>query len=77
MKTFWEKDEESPFTLEKIDEEQIREAEGTLGVTLPDTYKKLILEWNGGFTVGRGHSSSEKTIVKDEKPFLGLFECSL
>ncbi|QKL21202.1 SMI1/KNR4 family protein [Bacillus altitudinis] len=51
MKTFWEKDEESPFTLEKIDEEQIREAEGTLGVTLPDTYKKLILEWNGGFTV--------------------------
>lgn len=51
LKSFWEKDEESPFTLEKIDEEQIREAEGTLGVTLPDTYKKLILEWNGGFTV--------------------------
>ncbi|APT46854.1 SMI1/KNR4 family protein [Bacillus safensis] len=51
MKPFWEKEEESPFTLEKIDEEQIREAEGRLGVTLPDTYKKLILEWNGGFTV--------------------------
>ena len=51
MKSFWEKDEESPFTLEKIDEGKIREAEGTLGVTLPDTYKKLILEWNGGFTV--------------------------
>lgn len=51
LKSFWEKEEESPFTLEKIDEEQIREAEGTLGVTLPDTYKKLILEWNGGFTV--------------------------
>ncbi|MBG9822643.1 SMI1/KNR4 family protein [Bacillus safensis] len=51
MKPFWEKEEESPFTLEKIDEEKIREAEGRLGVTLPDTYKKLILEWNGGFTV--------------------------
>lgn len=51
MKPFWEKEEESPFTLEKIEEEKIREAEARLGVTLPDTYKKLILEWNGGFTV--------------------------
>ncbi|WBL30038.1 hypothetical protein ORQ91_02612 [Bacillus safensis] len=51
MKAFWEKEEESPFTLEKVDEEKIREAERRLGVTLPDTYKKLILEWNGGFTV--------------------------
>ncbi|MEK5296688.1 SMI1/KNR4 family protein [Bacillus sp. FSL R5-0659] len=51
MKSFWEKKEESPFTLEKVDEEKIREAEGTLGVTLPATYKKLILDWNGGFTV--------------------------
>ncbi|GLJ03248.1 SMI1/KNR4 family protein [Bacillus sp. YKCMOAS1] len=51
MKPFWEKEEESPFTLEKIDEKKIREAEARLGVTLPDTYKKLVLEWNGGFTV--------------------------
>ncbi|APT49202.1 SMI1 / KNR4 family protein [Bacillus safensis] len=51
MKPFWEKEEESPFTLEKVDEEKIREAEGTLGVALPDTYKKLILDYNGGFTV--------------------------
>ncbi|KPN13322.1 SMI1 / KNR4 family protein [Bacillus australimaris] len=51
MKPFWEKEEESPFTLQKIDEEKILEVEGTLGVTLPDTYKQLILEWNGGFTV--------------------------
>ncbi|WP_429782085.1 SMI1/KNR4 family protein [Bacillus zhangzhouensis] len=51
MKPFWEKEEESPFTLEKIGEEKIREVEGSLGVTLPDTYKKLILELNGGFTV--------------------------
>lgn len=51
MKSFWEIEEESPFTLEKVDEEKIREAEGRLGVTLPATYKKLILDWNGGFTV--------------------------
>ncbi|MDR0124600.1 MULTISPECIES: SMI1/KNR4 family protein [Bacillus] len=51
MKPFWEKEEESPFTLEKKGEEKIREVEGSLGVTLPDTYEKLILEWNGGFTV--------------------------
>ncbi|KUF22296.1 SMI1/KNR4 family protein [Bacillus sp. G1(2015b)] len=51
MKPFWEKEEESPFTLEKIDEKKIREAEARLGVTLPVTYKKLVLEWNGGFTV--------------------------
>ncbi|KRE19627.1 MULTISPECIES: SMI1/KNR4 family protein [Bacillus] len=51
MKPFWEKEEASPFTLEKIEKEKIREAEGRLGVALPDTYKKLILEWNGGFTV--------------------------
>lgn len=51
MKSFWEKKEESPFTLEKVDEGKIREAEGSFGVTLPATYKKLILEWNGGFTV--------------------------
>ncbi len=40
LKSFWEKDEESPFTLKKINAEQICEAEGALGVTLPDTYKK-------------------------------------
>ncbi|PRS78113.1 SMI1/KNR4 family protein [Bacillus sp. GBSW2] len=51
MKQFWEIDEEGYYTLEKINEKKIAKAEKKLGVILPDTYKKLILEQNGGYTV--------------------------
>ncbi|GLF85310.1 hypothetical protein R51_03550 [Bacillus safensis] len=52
MKQFWEIDEEENYyTLEKINEKEIAEAEKKLGVTLPHTYKKLILEQNGGYIV--------------------------
>ncbi|MCM3137599.1 SMI1/KNR4 family protein [Bacillus safensis] len=51
MKSFWEIDEEGYHTLKKINAEEIAKAEKKLGVTLPDTYKKLILEQNGGYTV--------------------------
>ncbi|MGK9391344.1 SMI1/KNR4 family protein [Bacillus sp. RK1064] len=51
MKSFWEIDDEGYYTLKKISEAVISKAEKTLGVTLPDTYKKLILEQNGGYTV--------------------------
>ncbi|WCL55963.1 SMI1/KNR4 family protein [Bacillus safensis] len=51
MKSFWEIDEESYYTLKKISEAEISKAEKKLGVTLPDTYKKLILEQNGGYTI--------------------------
>ncbi|TKI24749.1 SMI1/KNR4 family protein [Bacillus pumilus] len=51
MKSFWEIDEEAYDTLKKINAEEIAKAEKKLGVTLPDTYKKLILEQNGGYTV--------------------------
>ncbi|MED1529094.1 SMI1/KNR4 family protein [Bacillus pumilus] len=51
MNLFWEIDEESYYTLKKINAEGIAKAEKKLGVTLPDTYKKLILEQNGGYTV--------------------------
>lgn len=52
MKQFWEIDEEENYyTLEKINEKEIAEAEKKLGVTLPDTYKKLLLEQNGGYIV--------------------------
>ncbi|KIL21056.1 hypothetical protein B4134_1817 [Bacillus safensis] len=49
MKPFWEIDEEGYYTLKKINEAEISKAEKKLGVTLPDTYKKLILEQNGGY----------------------------
>ncbi|MER3123500.1 SMI1/KNR4 family protein [Bacillus altitudinis] len=51
MKSFWEIDEEGYYTLKKINEAEIAKAEKKLGVTLPDTYKKLILEQNGGYTI--------------------------
>ncbi|MEK4020415.1 SMI1/KNR4 family protein [Bacillus sp. FSL K6-3176] len=51
MKSFWEIDEEGYYTLKKITAEEVAKAEKKLGVTLPDTYKKLILEQNGGNTI--------------------------
>lgn len=51
MKPFWDTDRESEETFKKINEKGIAKAEKKLGVTLPDTYKKLILEQNGGYTL--------------------------
>ncbi|MGG4209596.1 SMI1/KNR4 family protein [Bacillus safensis] len=51
MKSFWEIDDEGYYMLKKINAEEVAKAEKKLGVTLPDTYKKLILEQNGGYTV--------------------------
>ncbi|MEK6474616.1 SMI1/KNR4 family protein, partial [Bacillus safensis] len=51
MKSFWEIDDEGYYTLKKITAEKVAKAEKKLGVTLPDTYKKLILEQNGGYIV--------------------------
>ncbi|PAC82310.1 SMI1 / KNR4 family protein [Bacillus sp. 7788] len=58
MKSFWEIDEEGYHTLKKINAEEIAKAEKKLGVTLPDTYKKLILEQNGGYTVHNAFPTS-------------------
>ncbi|OLP63095.1 hypothetical protein BACPU_34950 [Bacillus pumilus] len=51
MKPFWDKDIESDDTFKAINERKISKAEKKLGVILPDTYKKLILEQNGGYTI--------------------------
>ncbi|PRS65307.1 SMI1/KNR4 family protein [Bacillus pumilus] len=51
MKSFWEIDEEGYYTLKQITAEEVAKAEDKLGVNLPDTYKKLILEQNGGYIV--------------------------
>ncbi|WP_338594600.1 SMI1/KNR4 family protein [Bacillus safensis] len=51
MKSFWEIDDEGYYTLNKITAEEVAKAEKKLGITLPDTYKKLILEQNGGYIV--------------------------
>ncbi|KAJ0072636.1 SMI1/KNR4 family protein [Bacillus altitudinis] len=58
MKSFWEIDEEGYYTLKKINEAEIAKAEKKLGVILPDTYKKLILKQNGGYTVHNAFSTT-------------------
>ncbi|WP_144524551.1 SMI1/KNR4 family protein [Bacillus pumilus] len=58
MKSFWVIDDEGYYTLKKINSEEVAKAEKKLGVTLPDTYKKLILEQNGGYTVHNAFPTS-------------------
>ncbi|APT46845.1 SMI1/KNR4 family protein [Bacillus safensis] len=58
MKSFWEIDEEGYYTLKKITADELAKAEKKLGVTLPDTYKKLILEQNGGYIVHNAFSTT-------------------
>lgn len=58
MKSFWEIDDEDYYTLKKINAEEVAKAEKKLGVTLPDTYKKLILEQNGGYIVHNAFPTS-------------------
>ncbi len=62
MKSFWDKDRESEETFKKINEKGIAKAEKKLGVILPDTYKKLILEQNGGYTL---HNAFQRTSRMD------------
>lgn len=48
MNDFWEKSKSDYYELKKTNEEEILNAEKNLGITLPTTYKKLILQKNGG-----------------------------
>ncbi|WP_181891719.1 SMI1/KNR4 family protein [Bacillus altitudinis] len=49
MKQFWTNDSDDPYTLKKISEKDILKTEKKLGVKLPQEYKKLVLEQNGGY----------------------------
>ncbi|QII49323.1 SMI1/KNR4 family protein [Bacillus paralicheniformis] len=49
MKNFWTYEDEDPYTLKSISERGILKAEKKLGVRLPEEYKALILEQNGGY----------------------------
>ena len=48
MKNFWTYEDEDPYKLKSISERDIQKAEKKLGVKLPEEYKALILEQNGG-----------------------------
>jgi len=49
LKNFWTYEDEDPYTLKSISERDIQKAEKKLGVKLPEEYKALILEQNGGY----------------------------
>ncbi|AOP15390.1 hypothetical protein BL1202_02443 [Bacillus licheniformis] len=49
MKNFWTYEDEDPYKLKSISERDIQKAEKKLGVKLPEEYKALILEQNGGY----------------------------
>lgn len=78
MKPFWEIEEEGYYTLEKINEKKIAKAEEKLGVTLPDTYKRLILEQNGGYILRNAFPTTQpNSWAEDHIPFnhlLGIAE---
>ncbi|WP_144468645.1 SMI1/KNR4 family protein [Bacillus pumilus] len=49
MKQFWANQSDDPYTLKKISEKDIMKTEKKLGVKLPQEYKNLVLEQNGGY----------------------------
>ncbi|TQR25897.1 SMI1/KNR4 family protein [Bacillus safensis] len=64
---FWEiEEEENYYKLEKIHGKDIAKAEKKLGVTLPDTYKKLILEQNGGHTIHNAFPTTRSNSWADD-----------
>ncbi|MEC2426859.1 MULTISPECIES: SMI1/KNR4 family protein [Bacillus] len=66
MKSFWEIDDEGYYTLKKITAEEVAKAEKKLGVTLPDTYKKLILEQNGGYTIHNAFPTTHSNLWAED-----------
>ncbi|WP_426578966.1 SMI1/KNR4 family protein [Bacillus altitudinis] len=51
MKQFWANQSDDPYTFKKISEKDILKTEKKLGVKLPQEYKNLVLEQNGGYLV--------------------------
>ncbi|MEC1546396.1 SMI1/KNR4 family protein [Bacillus halotolerans] len=48
MSEFWESSEYDPFRLTDISDNEIKNVEKKLNLTLPEQYKKLIIQQNGG-----------------------------
>ncbi|MCY8353377.1 SMI1/KNR4 family protein [Bacillus haynesii] len=76
MKNFWKYEDEDPYTLKSVSKRGILKAEKKLGVKLPEEYKALILEQNGGYINFNAFPSERPTSwAKDHVQFdylLGL-----
>jgi hypothetical protein len=64
--SIWEKVEDDFYILDSIDAAGIKKAEEELGVILPTSYKKLMLEQNGGSIKLDTHPSPVPTVWGDD-----------
>ncbi|MBG9768160.1 SMI1/KNR4 family protein [Bacillus vallismortis] len=66
MSEFWENSEYDPFRLKDISEDEIKNVEQELNLTLPEQYKKLIIQQNGGLINFNAYPTDQETSWADD-----------
>ncbi|CAI6278718.1 SMI1/KNR4 family protein [Bacillus subtilis] len=66
MSEIWENSEYDPFRLKDISENEIKNVEKKLNLTLPDQYKKLIIQQNGGLINFNAFPTDQETSWADD-----------
>lgn len=66
MRVFWEKPEYDPLRLKDISEDEIKKVEKKLNLTLPQQYKKLIIQQNGGLINFNAFPTNQETSCADD-----------
>lgn len=66
MSEFWESSEYDPFRLKDISDNEIKNVEKKLNLTLPDQYKKLIIQQNGGLINFNAFPTDQETSWADD-----------
>ncbi|MBE0188582.1 SMI1/KNR4 family protein [Bacillus subtilis] len=66
MSEIWENSEYDPFRLKDISEDEIKKVEKKLNLTLPEQYKKLIIQQNGGLINFNAFPTDQETSWADD-----------
>ncbi|MCY8923042.1 SMI1/KNR4 family protein [Bacillus atrophaeus] len=66
MSEIWENSEYDPFKLKDISEDEIKNVEQELNLTLPEQYKKLIIQQNGGLIIFNAFPTDQETSWADD-----------
>ncbi|MGQ5174981.1 SMI1/KNR4 family protein [Bacillus halotolerans] len=66
MSEFWESSEYDPFRLTDISDNEIKNVEKKLNLTLPEQYKKLIIQQNGGLINFNAFPTDQETSWADD-----------
>ncbi|MEC1526640.1 SMI1/KNR4 family protein [Bacillus spizizenii] len=72
MRVFWEKAEYDPLRLKDISEDEIKKVEKKLNLTLPQQYKKLIIQQNGGLINFNAFPTNQETSCAVQTTILKL-----